>query len=83
MNVQYVLTKLQEPSTWRGLIAILTLVGVHFAPDQTNAIITAGVALVSAVEIFRTEPVVVKPADKPVDVPVVVPPVEKPADPVK
>lgn len=35
---------LGEASTWRGIIAFLTLLGVHFDPAQADAIIQLGLA---------------------------------------
>ena len=46
---------LKQPSTWRGLIAILTAAGVALQPEQVEAIVIAGVALVGVVEVFRNE----------------------------
>ena len=44
-----------EPSTWRGIISLLTVFGVRVAPDQADAILTAGVSVYSAINIFRKE----------------------------
>jgi len=46
---------LKYPSTWKGLVTILTLVGVNIAPDQAEAITTAGVALVAAIWTFFSD----------------------------
>jgi hypothetical protein len=43
---------LGEASTWRGLIFILTAVGVQLDPDQQTAIITAGMAMAGLVGVF-------------------------------
>ncbi len=45
---QYLLARLQEKSTWLGLIALLSAAGVAVSPDQTDAIATAGTALAGA-----------------------------------
>ena len=42
---QYILERLKEPSTWRGIILILTAAGVPIAPEMQTAIISAGLAL--------------------------------------
>ena len=47
--------KLSEPSTWRGLIWILTAGGVTLTDLQIETIISAGVALTGLVEVFRGE----------------------------
>jgi len=38
----YLLARLQEPSTWRGLVLIATALGAVLSPDQQEAIVTAG-----------------------------------------
>ena len=38
----YLLARLQEPSTWRGLVLIATACGTALSPDQQEAIVTAG-----------------------------------------
>lgn len=42
---QYILARAQEASTWRGAVLLLTSLGLGIAPELSNAIITAGVAL--------------------------------------
>ena len=41
----YVLARLKEPSTWRGVIYMLTALGVPMAPALADAIIAVGLAL--------------------------------------
>lgn len=41
----YLIARAKEPSTWRGLILILTAAGVPIAPEMQTAIISAGLAL--------------------------------------
>lgn len=36
---------LKEPSTWTGIIALLSLIGVHVAPEYQSYIIQLGVSL--------------------------------------
>lgn len=43
---------LGEASTWRGLVALLTLAGIQLAPEQAEAIATAGVALYGVIAVF-------------------------------
>lgn len=40
------------PSTWKGLVAILTAAGVTLSPDQSDKIIAAGLALIGAIQVF-------------------------------
>lgn len=44
-----------ENSTWRGIILLLTALGVQLSPEQQAAIITSGLALVGLINVFRTE----------------------------
>jgi hypothetical protein len=54
MNLLNVLLgKLSENSTWRGLILLATAVGVKLDPEQANAIIAAGLAIVGVVNVLR------------------------------
>jgi hypothetical protein len=41
----YVLARLKEPSTWRGVVMMLTALGVPIAPGMADAIIAVGLAL--------------------------------------
>lgn len=43
---------LEEPSTWFGIITLLSLFGVTLDPEQTDAIIKAGVAIAGALGLF-------------------------------
>lgn len=47
--MQYLLNRLQERSTWLGLIALATGFGVSVKPDVSNAIITLGSSLAGVV----------------------------------
>lgn len=38
----YLIARLQEPSTWRGLVLIATACGAMLSHDQQEAIVTAG-----------------------------------------
>ena len=53
--ISEILKRLKQESTWRGLIVVITLVGVKLQPDQIEAIITAGVALVGAINIIKND----------------------------
>lgn len=41
----YILARLQEPSTWRGLVLIASALGAALSPDQKEAIVTGGLLL--------------------------------------
>ncbi len=38
----YLIARLKEPSTWRGLVLIATACGAALSPDQMEAIVTGG-----------------------------------------
>ena len=53
--MDYLKARLSEPSSWRGLIAILTGFGVTLSPEQTNAIVAGGLALMGLVGVFTPD----------------------------
>lgn len=44
----YILARLTEASTWRGIVLILTALGVSLSPDQAEAVVTVGLAVAGA-----------------------------------
>ena len=48
--------KLLEPSTWRGIIALVGAVGLILKPENAAAILAAVLALIGAINVARTEP---------------------------
>ena len=48
----YILNRLAEPSSWRGLFALLTAAGISIAPDQQAAIVSLGLAAIGFVGTF-------------------------------
>jgi hypothetical protein len=53
--MNWIIERLKEPSTYRGLAGIGGLVGLAFSPAQWEAISAAVVAVLSAIELFRSE----------------------------
>ena len=51
----YLLERLKEPSTWRGITAFLTAVGVVLSPEQINAVVSAGLALMGVLGVFTKD----------------------------
>jgi hypothetical protein len=47
------LDKLSENSTWRGLILLVTAVGVKLDPAQAESIVALGLAAVGVINVFR------------------------------
>lgn len=41
----YLLARLMEASTWRGITLLLTAIGVPLAPEMADAVISAGLAV--------------------------------------
>lgn len=51
----YLLARLSEPSTYRGLFALLTALGIAISPDQVAAITSLGLAAIGCVNVFSEE----------------------------
>lgn len=49
----HIAARLSESSTWRGLILLASSAGIAIDPDQSGAIITAGLGLVGLINVFR------------------------------
>ena len=60
--MKYLLERLKEPSTWRGLFAVLTAVGLKLHPEMQEAILTTGLALIGMINVLRKESNDTKPA---------------------
>jgi hypothetical protein len=55
-SIDWLLARLAENSTWRGIILLLTAAGVILSPDQANAITAAGLAIVGLINVIRKAP---------------------------
>ncbi len=51
--MNYLLTQLGQSSTWRGVLLVLTALGVSLSPQHQEAIVAAGLGLVGAINILR------------------------------
>lgn len=51
----YLIDRLSEASTWRGLIAFATAAGIVVSPDQAEAIIAAGLAFIGVLGAFTKD----------------------------
>lgn len=49
---EYLIARLKEASTWRGLILIGTSLGISLTPEQMEAVVVAGLALAGAAGAF-------------------------------
>lgn len=64
----YALARLQEPTTWRGLILIATGFGAKVRPELAEAIVTAGLMLAGIVGVaVPDKPAPRKPKEPPHD----------------
>lgn len=50
----WLLARLSENSTWRGIILTLTGLGITIKPDKMAAITATGLAVVGLINVFRT-----------------------------
>ena len=53
--MNWVLARLREPSSWRGIVWLLTVFGLALKPDQAEAIVTAGMALAGLLGVFLSD----------------------------
>lgn len=49
---QYILARLKEASTWRGLVGCITASGIALNPDQVQLILTVGMLIGGVIGIF-------------------------------
>jgi hypothetical protein len=54
-SMDYLVSRLKEKSTYSGLLALLSAVGLAIDPEQFSAIAAAVMALVGVFEVFRRE----------------------------
>lgn len=53
--MDYIVARLQERSTWLGLIGLVSAFGLALSPEAAEAIITAGVGVAGAVAVFTKD----------------------------
>ena len=51
----FILARGKESSTWRGVVAILTAAGVAISPEQGEAIVALGLAVIGAIGVFTAD----------------------------
>ena len=49
MKNPYIYARLKEPSTWRGIVMLLTGLGVNLSPETASQIVSVGVGLVGLI----------------------------------
>lgn len=50
-----ILEYLKQDSTWKGIVSILTAVGITLNPEQAAAITAAGIGIIGLIQVFITE----------------------------
>lgn len=50
--INTILNYLKQASTWKGIFAVATAFGVSLQPEYQEAIITAGLGVIGAIQIF-------------------------------
>jgi hypothetical protein len=53
--MKIIIEYLKQESTWRGIISIATAFGITLSPDQTSAIIAAGLAAIGLINTFKKD----------------------------
>lgn len=61
--LSFLLARLSEASTWRGIIALATAAGVAMSPELIEAIVAAGLAGIGLVGVLVPDAVKAKPAE--------------------
>jgi len=52
---EYILARAKEPSSWRGLVLVLTAIGVPLAPGVADAIISVGLAIAGLIGVATVD----------------------------
>lgn len=55
VNKQFIIERLSEPSTWRGIIMILTAAGVQIQPQMMELIVSVGMAVAGVVGVATAD----------------------------
>ncbi|MBF0194854.1 MAG: hypothetical protein HQL71_09855 [Magnetococcales bacterium] len=53
--MKYILNRLKEPSTWRGLTLFITASGISISPEAMEYIVSFGVGLSGLIGIITTD----------------------------
>ncbi len=51
----YLINRAKEPSTWRGIVLLLTAVGVPVAPAMSEAIVSVGLAVAGLIGVVTAD----------------------------
>jgi len=47
--------KLKEESTWRGIIALATSLGITIQPEMINIIVSLGIGLIGVINVIKKQ----------------------------
>lgn len=53
--LEYMLERLEEPSTWRGIVMLMTAFGLTISPEKSEAIISTGMAFAGLIAVFTKD----------------------------
>lgn len=53
--LDFILARGKEASTWRGIVALVTAGGIAISPEQGEAIIALGLAVIGAIGVFTAD----------------------------
>lgn len=53
--MNYLLERLKEPSTWRGLTLLATTLGLQVSPEHTEAVISTGLLLAGLIGVVTKD----------------------------
>ena len=53
--LNYILARLGENSTWRGIILVATALGVRMEPELQNQIVALGLGAVGVINVLRKQ----------------------------
>lgn len=53
--MKYLIERLNEPSSWRGIFALLTAIGLKLHPELQEAILSVGLSAIGLVNFLRKE----------------------------
>ena len=51
----YLINRAKEPSTWRGIVLLLSAVGVPVAPAMSEAIVSVGLAVAGLIGVVTAD----------------------------
>ena len=53
--LDFILERGKEASTWRGLVALATAVGISVSPELSEALVALGLAIIGVLGVFTKD----------------------------